>query len=492
MANYDVFLYTPVEHPNLEMTRTPARTASLEDRLGSFGEIEQTYTPDQARCEAERCLNCPTHWCQKKCPIGMDVPGFIARLRAGDVEGAYEIIRTYSTLPEFCSRVCPQYKQCQSECTRSLRGEAVAIGRLERYAVEEYHRTHQAPGTTPAPDAKSVAVIGSGPSGLTVASELADRGLAVTVYERRPRLGGLLQYGIPGMKLDKDVVADTVARLERKGVRFVTGTQVGKDVSAQQLRKDFDAVVLCAGAGVPRPLALEGAEQISGIYNAVDYLTACYDAVRATGSAAEAAISARDKHVVVLGGGDTGNDCIGAALRQGCASLVQLELMPKDPVAPIQISFTPAEHQDIPLNTSQEEARAVLGQDPHLYQTTIQSARTDGEGKLEAVTLVSMQPVRQRGSRRFTMEPVAGTERTIPCQMLVNATGFVGTESALAQAFGVDLTQRGNLEADARRFSTNVPGVFACGDCRSGQSLVVKAMLEGRNCAQAVADYLLK
>lgn len=487
MAKYDVYIYTPVEDPNLEMTRIRPETAAVADRLDAFREIERTYTPRQAAQEAARCLNCPTHWCQQKCPIGMDVPGFIAKIREGDIEGAYGIIRTYSTLPEICSRVCPQYKQCQSECTRSLRGEAVAIGRLERYAVEQYHRTHPAPEAAPGPDARRVAVVGSGPSGLSVAAELAERGFAVTVYERRARFGGLLEYGIPAMKLDKGVVSGVVERLRRKGVQFVANAAVGESVSARELREQFDAVVLCTGAGVARPLAVEGAAEISGVHNAVDYLTACYDAAQSGG---DAAITARGKHVVVLGGGDTGNDCVGAALRQGCASLVQVELMPKDPVAPVQISYTPPAHQDIPLNTSQEEARAVLSRDPQLYQATVQSVQTGADGALESVTLVRVEPVRRRGTRRFTMEPVPGTEETIPCQLLINATGFVGAEPALAAAFGVDLTGRGNLAADGQGFATDVPGVFACGDCRSGQSLVVKSMAEGRACAQAVADYL--
>ncbi len=489
MSKYDVFVYTPAKDPNLSMTRTPAETAAVSDRLGSFGEIEKTYTPEQAKCEAARCLNCPTHWCQKNCPIGMDVPGFIAKLKEDDIAGAYQIIREYSPLPEFCSRVCPQYKQCQSECTRSIRGEAVAIGRLERYAVEQYHLLHETPAAQPAADAKRVAVIGSGPSGLAAASELAEQGFAVTVYERRAQFGGLLQYGIPGMKLDKGGVADVIARLERRGVRFVANAELGKTLSAQELAP-FDAVILCTGAGQARPLTVERADQTGGIYNAVDYLSSCYEAVRETGSADGAAISAKGKNVVVLGGGDTGNDCIGAALRQGCASLVQVELMPKDPVAPIQISYTQPVHQDVVINTSQEEAAAVLGKDTHIYQATIQALEADQDGALQAVTLIHMEPVRQRGSRRFTMEPVPGSETRIPCEMLINATGFVGTDPTAAQCLGVGLTSRGNVDAKSDSYATDLPGVFACGDCRSGQSLVVKAMNDGRSCAKAVTEYL--
>lgn len=478
----DNTIYTPVSEPNRANTRTPAERLSMQERLDSFTEIEKTYTPEQAAMEAERCLNCPTHWCQKKCPAGIDIPTFIAKIREGDIVGAYDIITASSTMPEFCSRVCPQYKQCQSECTRGLKGEAVAIGRLERYVVEAYHKLPPfALAMTPkaAPSMKRVAVIGSGPSGISAATVLAELGHTVTVYEKEQSIGGLLNYGIPGMKLDKQVLTERTERMRRKGVRFAMGTVVGKDITPQELIAKYDAVILCTGSAVPRPLTAAGIEGTSGIVNAVDYL-------RSKGE-----ISAEGKDVVILGGGDTGNDCLGSALRQKCKTLTQVELMPKAPIAPLYIDPNLSVSIDHYVNSSLEEYTEVYGKDPHCYETTIQSVQADANGALESVTLIRTKVNMAPGSKRFSIDTIPGTEQTIPCQLLINATGFISADDALVNTFGLSLNH-GTVFTNNKTYETAVKGVFACGDCRSGQSLVVKAMLDGRACAYAVDQYLSK
>jgi glutamate synthase (NADPH/NADH) small chain len=466
----------------MDPLRTRADQLDMDQRVATFQEVERTYTPEQAQNEAARCLKCPTHWCQKACPAGVPVTDFIALARAGDYEGAYRLIRTASMLPEMCSRVCPQEKQCQSNCTRSINAQAVGIGKLERFVVEQHYKSGRDEVRAPA-NGKVVAVVGSGPSGLSAAQRLIDLGYAVTVYERDDRAGGLLEYGIPNMKLEKGVVKRKVESLMYQGVVFKTGVNVGVDVTAQELGEEFDAVILAIGSRNARSLNPEGIEDVRGVVSAVDFLTANTQAVLD----GDEPIFAQGKQVVIVGGGDTGSDCVGTALRQGAAGITQIEMLPAKTGRQVVYEGRPSREKEGKHDFSQEECKTIFG-DPRNYQTTVKAVRGDLDGNLQAITLVSLESNYDEHFR-LTMTEVPGSERDIPCQLLIVAAGFLGPEGYVASGFGLETDARSNLVAKDYLASGKV---FVCGDCRTGQSLVVKSMVDGRNCADAVDAFLKK
>ena len=456
----DNTVFVPVKNINMAGERTRNEKLPMSERLTTFQEVEYTYTTEQALLEASRCMGCPSRWCSKECPAGMPVPEFIKKIRAEDYEGAYELITSASPLPEFCSRLCPQEKQCQSNCTRSIRTEAVGIGRLERFVVEQ-HYASGAPEAVAPDTGKTIAVVGSGPSGLSAAITLRKLGHTVTVIDASEHPGGLLRYGIPNMKLEKGTLDRKLDAMLRMGISFQTGITVDgallKDLSTQ-----YNAVILAIGTGNARELGL----QAQGILPAVSYLSG--------------QDSAAGKDVIIIGGGDTGNDCVGTALRQGAASITQIEMLPK--VTKPQIIYSPLveKPKEVKFDSSQEECLHKFLKDPHIYQATVKAVSTDENGKLKSATVVSLEAGYDE-NRRLRMVEIPGSEKEYPCQLLIVAAGFIGPK---AQELGVALTPRTNIAAED--YKTSLPNVYACGDCRTGQSLVVKAMVDGRECAKAV------
>lgn len=474
----DNTLFTPVQNPNMTEERTANSRLSMEQRLTSFDEVEHSYTEEQALNEASRCLKCPTHWCANACPAGVPVTDFIAKVREKDYEGAYAVIRSASTLPEICSRVCPQEKQCQSNCTRAIRTQAVGIGKLERFVVEQ-HYASGASEPTAAPTGKKIAVVGSGPAGLSAAQWLTDQGHAVTVYERDEKAGGLLEYGIPNMKLDKEILERKLNAMIAQGVVFQTGVTVGQDVTAEALTAEYDAVILAVGTGNARSLNLEGADHVTGICNAVDFLSAATRAVLD----GDEPISAQGKRVVVIGGGDTGSDCVGTAIRQGCIDITQIEMLPEKRGRKFIHNPRPQRAPEAKTDFSLEECQNKFGKDPHVYQTTVKAVQADAAGNLTTITTVKLEAVYD-AQFRLTMHEIPGSEETIPCDLLLIAAGFVGPCADVAQQFGIETDERSNFISE--NYATHVSKVYTCGDCRTGQSLAVKAMVDGRECAKVV------
>ena len=460
--------FVKVQNPNMVPDRTKNERLPMAQRLTTYEEVEKTYTEEEALREASRCMGCPSRWCSKECPAGMPVPEFIKAVRAGDYEGAYELISSASTLPEFCSRLCPQEKQCQSNCTRAIRTEAVGIGRLERFVVEKHYENAKPEMSKPA--GKRVAVVGSGPSGLSAAQRLADKGYAVTVIEAEEYPGGLLRYGIPNMKLEKGILDRKIDTMIRQGVAFQTGI-----TATAETVKDYDAVILAVGTGNARSIPMEGAEGAKGVYKAVDFLTERPDAA--------------GKDVIIIGGGDTGNDCVGTAIRQGAASITQIEMLPEVTKVSFIVDPIPGKPAEKKFDSSQEEHLNKFLKDPHIYQATVKAVKTDEAGNICAVTVVRLEKTYD-DSRRLVMKEIPGSEQTLPCGILVIAAGFLGPKAETAAAFGVDTTPRSNIADNG--YQTSVEKIFACGDCRTGQSLVVKAMVDGRDCADAVDAYLSK
>jgi glutamate synthase (NADPH/NADH) small chain len=477
----------------MEFEREPAHVRAPLDRIKDWDETHPEYTEKTLRDQGARCMDCGIPYCHAGalvnglalgCPINNLIPEWNDLVYRGQWREA--IIRLHKTnnFPEFTGRVCPA--PCEGSCTLGINQPPVTIKTIEAEIIERAFREGWVVAEPPLfRTGFRVAVVGSGPAGLAAAAQLNRAGHEVSVYERDDRVGGLLMYGIPNMKLDKAVIDRRVKLLEEEGIEFVTGVAVGEDVPAEKLMTDFDAVVLATGSTVPRDLKVEGRE-LAGVHFAMDFLVG---STKSLLGGPETPISAAGKNVVVIGGGDTGTDCVGTAIRQGARSLTQLEILPHPPETRAADNPWPQWPKIYKLDYGQEEAAALWGADPRSYCVDTRRLMGDESGQVTAIETVEIDWVHGAGGRPEIRER-PGTEQVLAADLVLLALGFVGPQAELPTAFGCKLDHRGNIVRDDDMMTT-APGVFAAGDCSRGQSLVVWAIHEGRQAARGVDRFLM-
>ncbi len=483
----------------LEYERATGPVSAPKERIRDFREFHEALSQADQERQGARCMDCGVPFCQAGmmlggmatgCPLHNLIPEWNDLIFNGSWEEAFKRLQKTNSFPEFTGRVCPAL--CEAACTANLNGEPTAIRENERAVIERaFEKGYIKPAPPQVRTGKRIAVVGSGPAGLAAADRLNKRGHSVTVYERFDRVGGLLMYGIPNMKLDKSVVERRVELMKAEGVAFVTGVNVGAAPdSAQELLDRYDSIVLACGASRPRDITAPGREA-EGIYFAVDYLRANTKSLLDSGLADGRYISAKGKNVMIIGGGDTGNDCVGTAIRHGCKSVVQLEMMPKPPTKRQPDNPWPQWPRVLKTDYGQEEAIAVFGRDPRIYQTTVKTFIADDKGRLKQVITVRLEPKKDEKSGRIQMVPVKGSEQTLEIELVLIAAGFLGSEEYVSQAFGVETDIRGNIKTQPGEYATNKEGIFTAGDMHRGQSLVVWGIYEGREAAREIDRYLM-
>ena len=482
----------------LEYQREDAPAFSVSERIRHFNEFHEPLSEAEQKKQAARCMACGVPFCQSGmmiggmisgCPLGNLIPEWNDLLYRGAWKQAYDRLRLTNSFPEFTRRVCPAL--CGKACTCGAEGDAVTVRANEYAIVERAYSEGWAKAQPPkVRTGKKVAVIGSGPSGLAAADQLNHRGHSVTVFERSDRVGGLLMYGIPNMKLEKRVIERRVAIMREEGVAFRTGVNVGADIAAEDILSEYDAVILACGASHPRDIQAQGRDA-NGVYFAVDFLKSTTKALLAGDLQEGTFISAKGKNVIIIGGGDTGNDCVGTCVRHGAKSILQLEMMPKLPDSRAANNPWPQWPRVCKTDYGQEEAAAVFGSDPRIYQTTVSEFLKDEAGNLRGALLQSLTPEKDPATGRMNMKPVEGSEREVPAELVLIAAGFLGSESYVTSGFRVETDRRTNVATQSGTHRTNVEKIFTAGDMRSGQSLVVRAIRDGRDCAREVDEALI-
>jgi len=479
----------------MDYSRKDKAAEPPKSRIKHFNEFYTPLPKEEQEIQGARCMACGVPFCQSGkmlngmasgCPLHNLVPEWNDLIYNGNWEEAYSRLVKTNNFPEFTSRVCPAL--CENVCTCGLYGEPVSTKANEYGIIENAYDCGYAKARPPkVRTGKKVAVIGSGPSGLAAADQLNRRGHFVTVYEREDKVGGLLRYGIPNMKLEKQIIDRKIAIMEEEGVVFETNCNVGKDVKAADLMKKYDRIILTCGASNPRDIKVPGRDA-EGIYFAVDFLKSTTKALWANHMELKdgAYISAKGKNVMVIGGGDTGNDCVGTCIRHGAKSVLQLEMMPKAPDERAENNPWPEWPRICKTDYGQQEAIDVFGHDPRVYQTTVKEFVKDKKGAVCKAILVKLKPKKDEKTGRMTMSEVAGSEYTVDVELVLIAAGFLGSESYVTKAFGVETNERTNVKTAPGEYETNVKNVFAAGDMHRGQSLVVWAIREGREAAQKV------
>ncbi len=482
----------------MEYQREVSRSEEPLQRIKHFNEFKEHLPQERQRLQGARCMECGVPFCQSGmmlcgmasgCPLHNLVPEWNDLVYTGNWRQAYNRLKKTNNFPEFTSRVCPAL--CEAACTCGLNGDPVSTKENEYAIIENaYQQGYAAPKPPKVRTGKRVAVVGSGPSGLAAADQLNRRGHLVTVFERSDRIGGLLMYGIPNMKLDKKIVERKIQVMQEEGVTFVTGADIGKDVKADKLLHDFDRVVLACGASNPRDIKAPGRDA-EGIYFAVDFLKANTKSLLDSGFADGKYVDAKDKDVIIIGGGDTGNDCVGTSVRHGCRSVTQIEMMPKAPDTRAEDNPWPEWPKVCKTDYGQEEAIALFGHDPRIYETTVKEFLKKEDGSLCGVKTVRLSWVKDPASGRMNMAEIPGSEQVLPADIVLIAAGFLGAQKYVAEAFGVELNERTNVKTAPGAYRTSVDNIFVTGDMHRGQSLVVWAIREGREAAKAVDESLM-
>ncbi len=475
----------------------PQNRMSLE-RIRDWDEFHLELSEDALIIQAARCMDCGVPFCHSGimingmvsgCPCNNLMPEFNELVYRGLWKDALDRLLLTNSFPEFTGRVCPA--PCEGACTAGLAAEPVSIKELEYSIVEKaFSEGWIIPNPPVERSGRKVAVVGSGPSGLACANVLNKAGHTVMVFERADRFGGLLMYGIPNMKLSKKIVQRRIDLMIAEGVNFTGNTEVGRDYSVDRLKQDFDAVVLCLGATKPRDLEIEG-RNLAGIYMAMDFLGANTKSLLDSNLTDGKGISAAGKDVVIIGGGDTGTDCVATSLRHGCRSVAQLEIMPKPPIKRSVDNPWPQFPRFYKEDYGQVEAKALYGEDPRHYEITAKRFVGDFQGNLKGVETMKIEWVKTDTSG-YRPREVAGSEKFWPAQTVLLAMGFVGPEDNLLEELAIERDSRSNAKSDFGDHSTNIKGVFVAGDMRRGQSLVVWAIKEGQTAAEECAKYLEK
>jgi glutamate synthase (NADPH/NADH) small chain len=464
----------------LELERQDRTYADPKERIQHYKEFVIPHSEDSLKNQASRCMNCGIPYCHNGCPVNNQIPDWNHLVYEGDWRNALDNLHSTNNFPEFTGRVCPA--PCEASCTLNIVDQPVTIKSIECAIVDRGWKEGWIQPQVPARrTGKTVAVVGSGPAGLACAQQLARAGHSVTVFEKADRLGGLLRYGIPDFKMEKHLINRRAVQMEAEGVAFKTSTEVGVDVSLKSLRENFDAIVLAGGAEDPRPLQIPGAE-LPGVRQAMEFLT--QQNKRNAGDAEERAaprgtLVATGKDVIVIGGGDTGSDCVGTSNRQGAKSVTQIEIMPRPPEKEDKALTWPNWPMKLRTSTSHDEGA--------VRDWAVLTKEVVGEdGRVTGLRCTRIEWVDRQ------MQEIPGSEFVLPADLILLAMGFVGPrKSGMISQSGVDLTDRGNVDADTFDYRTSEDMIFACGDMRRGQSLIVWAIREGRQAARAVDEALM-
>ncbi|MCQ2513953.1 MAG: glutamate synthase subunit beta [Ruminococcus sp.] len=482
----------------MDYKREDAPAYSVRERIQNYNEFHEPLSKKAQALQGARCMDCGVPFCQSGmqigggfsgCPLNNLIPEWNDLIFKGGWDKAYHRLKVTNNFPEFTSRVCPAL--CEKACTCGFNGDAVTVRANEYGIIENAYEEGLADAKIPSVrTGKKIAIIGSGPSGLAAADQLNQRGHSVTVFERSDRIGGLLMYGIPNMKLEKEVIDRKIDIMKEEGVEFRTSVNVGKDIKAEEILKEFDRVILACGASNPRDIKVKGREA-EGIYFAVDFLKSTTKSLLDNDLQEGTYISAKGKNVMVIGGGDTGNDCVGTSIRHGAKSVLQLEMMPKLPDQRAENNPWPEWPRVCKTDYGQEEAIEVFGHDPRVYQTTVKEFIADEKGKLKQAVLVKLTPEKDEKTGRMMMKEVAGSEHTVDVELVLIAAGFLGSENYVTKAFGVKTDARTNVATAEGYHKTSVENVFVTGDMHRGQSLVVWAIREGRDVAREVDESLM-